>query len=89
MKRWGRVKIRYELKQKQVGDYLIKKALASIDEEDYSLALAKLAADKWEALREETNVFVRRKKVQDYLLQRGFEAGLITEAVNRAPGANN
>jgi regulatory protein len=82
MKRWGRVKIRYELKQKQIGEYLIKKALAAIDEEDYGQALTRLAADKWEALRDETNVFVRRKKVQDFLLQRGFEAGLIAEAVN-------
>src|ERR1700709_2489168 len=27
MKQWGRVKIRYELKQKQVSEYCIKKAL--------------------------------------------------------------
>lgn len=82
LKKWGRVKIRYELKQKQVGDYCIKKALASIDEEDYGRALGKLAADKWEALREEENIFIRRKKVQDYLLKKGYEAGLVAEVVN-------
>jgi len=32
MKHWGRVKIRHELKQRQVGEYNIKKAIASIDE---------------------------------------------------------
>jgi regulatory protein len=31
---WGRVKIKYELKQKQISDYCIKKALKQIDEED-------------------------------------------------------
>ncbi|HTI11386.1 MAG TPA: regulatory protein RecX [Puia sp.] len=82
LKKWGRVKIRYELKQKQVGDYCIKKALASIDEEDYGRALGKLAADKWEALREEVNIFIRRKKVQDYLLKKGYETGLVAEVVN-------
>lgn len=81
MKQWGRVKIRYELKQKQVGEYCIKKAIAAIDEEDYDRTLAKLAAEKWENLREEPNLYIRRKKVQDYLLQKGYESGLISEAV--------
>src|ERR1700759_3068685 len=35
LKHWGRVKIQYELKQKRVSDYCIKKALAAIDETDY------------------------------------------------------
>ena len=35
MKGWGRVKIRYELKQKQVSDYSIKKALEQINEDEY------------------------------------------------------
>src|SRR4030081_1027510 len=29
MKQWGRVKIRYDLKQRQVSEYCIKKALAA------------------------------------------------------------
>src|SRR6201996_8784258 len=29
LKQWGKVKIRYELKQRQVSDYCIKKALAT------------------------------------------------------------
>jgi len=84
MKAWGRVKIRYELKQKQVGEYCIKKALAALDEEDYDRTLAKLAAGKWEALRGEANLFARRKKVQDYLLQKGYEPALINDAVKIA-----
>jgi regulatory protein len=76
MKHWGRVKIRYELKQKQVGDDCIKKALAAIDEEDYMKTLTRLAADKWEALKDE-NAFVRRGKIQEYLLHKGYETGLI------------
>jgi len=35
-KEWGRIKIKYELKQKQVSDYSIKKALKQINEEEYS-----------------------------------------------------
>ena len=91
MKQWGRVKLRYELKQKQVSEYCIKKALAGIDEEDYVRTLGKLAATKWESLQEEDNLPVRRKKLHQYLLQRGFEAELVAGAVSRAgvPEAGN
>ncbi|HRD43896.1 MAG TPA: RecX family transcriptional regulator, partial [Ferruginibacter sp.] len=41
MKQWGRQKIKYELKQKQVSDYCIKKALAAIDGEQYEKILYK------------------------------------------------
>jgi len=73
MKQWGRVRIRYELKQKQVGEYCIKKALASISEDDYDRTLADLAAKKWESLNNETEPFIRRQKVQNLLIQRGYE----------------
>ena len=35
IKQWGRVKIKYELKQKQVSEYSIKKALEQIKETEY------------------------------------------------------
>jgi len=73
MKQWGRVRIRYELKQKQVGEYCIKKALAAITEDDYTQTLEKLAAAKWETLKEEGNSFTRRHKLQEYLRQKGYE----------------
>jgi regulatory protein len=77
LKHWGRIRIRYQLKQKQVSEYCIKKALATIDGADYERALARLAEEKWEKLAEETNVLVRRRKLQEYLLQKGYEADRI------------
>ena len=76
MKHWGRVRIRHELRQRQLSEYCINKALAAIDEEDYLRTLEKLAAEKWEALKEET-VFIRRGKLQDYLIRKGYEPDLI------------
>jgi regulatory protein len=81
MKQWGRVKIRYELKQKQVSDYSIKKAMKQIDEENYLKLLEKLAEDKYVALKSE-QYLIRKKKTQDYLMQKGFEPELITRVVN-------
>src|SRR6202041_962203 len=50
MKQWGRIKIRYELKQRQISEYNIKKALAAITEEDYAQTLTRLADRKMESL---------------------------------------
>ena len=81
MKHWGRVKIKYELKQKQVSDYCIKKAMKEIDEEDYQKVLQKLAAEKYESVKGD-QYLVRKKKTQDFLMQRGFEPALITRVLN-------
>ena len=72
MKEWGRVKIRYELKLKQVGEYCIKKALASINEEDYDRTLSRLTEDKWSDLHKEDH-YIRRQKLQTFLVQKGYE----------------
>ena len=72
MKQWGRVKIKYELKQKQVSDYSIKKALKQIKEEEYLAVLKKLADEKYASLKHE-QYLIRKKKTMDYLVQKGFE----------------
>ena len=82
MKGWGKQKIIYELKLKAVSDYCIRKALASIDEAAYSKTLQKLAGEKLAALKGERNIFIKKKKLQQYLLQKGFETNRINEIVN-------
>ena len=87
MRQWGRVKIKYELRQKKVSEYCIKKALAAIPEEDYLRTLEKLAENRTEAVAEEGNAFVRRRKIQGYLLQKGYESELIALVLSeRGPG---
>ncbi len=81
LKQWGKVRIRYQLKQKQVSEYCIKKALAAIEDEDYLRTLAKLAEQKWELLKDEKNLFARKHKVKEYLQQKGYEMEFIQPAV--------
>ena len=81
MKQWGRVKIKYELKQKQVSDYSIKKALDQINEEEYMATLQKLAAKKYAALKTE-QWLARKKKMADYLQQKGYELNLINGVID-------
>jgi regulatory protein len=80
MKQWGRVKIKYELKQKQVSEYCIRKALQQIDETEYLEVLEKLATEKYASLKHE-QYLVRKKKTMDYLMQKGFEPPLIMVAI--------
>ena len=89
MKQWGRKRIEYELKQKQVSEYCIKKGLKEISEPDYLNTLQKLARDKWKLLSDEQNVFSRRKKVSDYLVQKGYEYSYVSEVVLSMSTTNN
>ena len=83
IKQWGRVKIKYELKQKQVSEYSIKKALKQITEEDYTATLNKLAKEKYASLKNE-QYLVRKKKTMDYLMAKGFETDLIKTIVEKS-----
>jgi regulatory protein len=80
VKQWGRVKIKYELKQKQVSEYCIKKALKQIVEEEYLQVLDKIAMEKYASLKSE-QYLVRKKKTIDYLMGKGFESDLITRTL--------
>lgn len=84
MKQWGRVKIQYELKLKQISPYCIKKALAQFDEDNYMATLEKLAAAKSATLKGEKNMFIKKRKLQDYLLQKGYEHVLAAQVVGKS-----
>ncbi len=81
IKQWGRVKIKYALKQKQVSDYCIRKALAAIDENDYDKTLDKLFKQKLKTLKSEKNIYIKKRKLLDHLMQKGFEKDLVTKRI--------
>ena len=72
------------LKQKNISDYCIKKALLEIDEETYQKTLEKFFREKWSSLKGTPNRFARMKKTSAYLLQKGYEAHLINELFQSA-----
>lgn len=88
IRHWGKIKIKQALKLKQVSDYCIKKALKEIDSADYKKTFYKLADQKLNALKGEKNIFIKKRKLQDYLMQKGFENELIREVVDGI-GARN
>ncbi|MDZ4071972.1 MAG: regulatory protein RecX [Sediminibacterium sp.] len=80
IKKWGRVKIVYALKQKRVSSVNIKSALKEIDEENYKAILMKLAEAKWKLLKHE-QYLNRQAKTSQYLMNKGYEPTLVQETI--------
>ena len=57
----------------------LRKALGSIDDADYDSTFAVAAHKKLQLLKGEKNMFIKKRKLRDHLLQRGYEARLIHE----------
>jgi regulatory protein len=75
-KKWGKVKIKAALKQKNISSYNINMGLLEIDETDYIKCLNDLADSKWKFYHGEQWI-IRIHKTTQYLLQKGFEHQLI------------
>ena len=78
IKKWGRRKIEFELKKKNISSVCIKKGMEEIDEKEYLKALEN-QAEKKNGLIKEKNYFKRQTKLGNYLIKRGFEANLVWE----------
>lgn len=83
MKQWGKIKIKQALKAKQLSDYCIKKALKEIDSKEYQKTFQKLAEQKLKTLKSERNIFIKKRKMQDFLLQKGFETQMIQQELQK------
>ena len=78
IKQWGRIKIRSELKNKQISYYCIAAALDEIDDLKYKETLHKLAVKRWNSIKGAgANLFVKMTKTRDHLLLKGYEANLV------------
>ncbi|MCC4211735.1 regulatory protein RecX [Leeuwenhoekiella parthenopeia] len=78
-KKWGKNRIKQELKQREIGDYLIKKAFTEIPDSDYLNTFDELAQKRFDQLTGETDKYKKRKKLADYLAYRGWPGDWIYE----------
>ena len=82
-KGWGKNKIKQGLKFKKVSDPLIKKALQTINGDDYLQMLHKVI-EKKSPLLSEKEPYKRRYKLQQYALSRGYENDLILDVLKNS-----
>jgi len=71
MKRWGRIKIKIELKKRYVSDYCIRKGMEEIDEVAYDETIQYLI--KKHKLFSKNIGPLNRKKISESLYRKGFE----------------
>lgn len=82
IKKWGKVRLKTELKKRHISNYLIDKALSQISESDYLMAFEKLANKKAENLLASSKT-PDQKKLIDYLMYRGWESHIIYDKVKQ------
>jgi regulatory protein len=75
-KKWGRVKIRLELKARKVSDFCIASGMKEIDPERYEKTLKELAEEKYVSLKDK-NSLVKKNKTATYLIGKGYEADMV------------
>jgi len=80
-KKWGRMKIKQELKRKDISAYCLKKAMEEIEEEDYLDTLDGLIQKKNSQLAD-TNDYHRKQKIAQFVFRKGYESNLIWERIN-------
>jgi len=85
-KKWGKNRIKQELKQREIGDYLIKKAFTEIPDSDYLNTFDELAQNRFDQLTGEKDKYKKRKKLADYLTYRGWPGDWIYEKVKELIG---
>jgi len=76
IKHWGKGRLAFELKKKDIGKVNINRALAEIEDEEYIEVFNTITEKKVDTLRE-SNVLKKRKKFIDYFLYRGWESHLV------------
>jgi regulatory protein len=87
MKKWGRIKIRYELKKRLVSEFCIKKAIQSIDEDQYESAIEKLVESKIKDAKKYKYSYLKIKYILSALNQKGYEPDLVRPIINKHLGS--
>jgi len=82
IKRWGKVKIKNELKIKKISKNCIDKGLLQIENKEYMEVLKYLYIKKRNSLKDK-NQFIRKGKIAKHLQQKGFESNMIWELINK------
>jgi regulatory protein len=81
--KWGKLKISHELRKHDLDADTIAIGLDYISEEDYLVMVQELILEKWKSLNAESDHFNRQAKTMRYLIQKGFELGLVTSEMKK------
>ena len=81
IKKWGKIRISFELKKRNIKSIIIKNSLEEIDNEQYLTTIKELINKKYRIINEK-DVFKKKSKTVQYLYQKGYETSLVWELIN-------
>jgi len=82
LKKWGKLKIRRELKQRDIAEDHINEALSEIEGQTYLETLEQMANSKFESINQ-NNLYTKKNKVAAYLVSKGYESELVWGILNK------
>ncbi|MCX2718283.1 regulatory protein RecX [Lentiprolixibacter aurantiacus] len=80
IKKWGKLRIIRELRQREISQLAIKKSLKQITDQEYREVLDDLALKRLETLTQCT-ALEKKQKLSSYLLYRGWENELVYDKI--------
>lgn len=80
--KWGRLKVVYQLRSKQVPPKFITEALAEIPDDEYRNILLDVAQTKWDTYSPTETNAKKRSKLVTFLASRGYESPEIQTMLN-------
>lgn len=80
--KWGKIKITQALRSKNISENCIKLGLAEIEDSAYLHTLEELY-QKQKNIVKGANWIIKQSKIVNFLLQKGFERGLIWDIINK------
>lgn len=78
--KWGKIRIKQELKRRNISDYCIRKGMEEIPEEDYIKQAEEVIQSKAEKLKEPDD-FKKRNKLAAHAFRRGYEMELVWDII--------
>ena len=81
LNKWGRIKIRHQLKVKRIEDAIIALALEGLSDDEYKIGIQQILESKWKELQHKRD-WSTLQKVAAFGMSRGIEEELIFEWVN-------
>ncbi len=78
---WGKIKIRYNLKSKQIPDDIIEDCLSALPDDKYTEKCKQLMKKKLNKI-EGNSIFEKKNKLMRFVSSRGFETELIFTCID-------
>jgi regulatory protein len=78
---WGKLKIAYALRQKDINNNLIQQIINEVEESEYVFLIFDLIHRKANSIKE-VDPYIWKNKIARFLIQKGFESDLVWKSIN-------